>query len=192
MVSRSRISPIMIRSGAWRSAVFRPICRLCVSRPTSRWFTTDFLLLKMNSIGSSIVRMWPAIVWLRCSSIDASVVLLPVPVAPTIRIRPRFSITSVLRIDGTLRLSSDGISNGMQRNTAAIEPRCLNPERRKLPTPARPTPMLSSPVSSSSSSWLGVSSSASSWRGCACVSGWSESCSSWPLILIRIGELAER
>ena len=52
----------MIRSGAWRSAVFRPICRVCVSRPTSRWLTTDFLLLKMNSIGSSIVRMWPAIV----------------------------------------------------------------------------------------------------------------------------------
>ena len=52
--------------------------------------------------------------------------------------------------------------------------------------------MLSSPVSSSSSSWLGVSSSASSWRGCAWVSGWSESCSNWPLILMRIGELADR
>ena len=59
----------------------------------------------------------------------------------------------------------------MQRNTAAIVPRCLNALSRKLPTPAMPTPTLSSPVSSSSSSWLGDSSSASSWRGWACVSG---------------------
>ena len=165
----SRRSGCSRAPGAARCAA--PTCRLCVSRPTSRWLTTDFLLLNRNSIGSSIVRMCPAICLLRCSSIDASVVLLPVPVAPTIRIRPRFSSTIVLRISGTLRLSSVGMSNGMQRNTAAIVPRCLKPDRRKLPTPEMLTPRFSSPVSSSSSSWLGVSSSASSWRGCVLVSG---------------------
>ena len=133
--------------------------------------TTDFLLENRNSIGSSMVRMCPVICWLRCSSIDASVVLLPVPVAPTISTRPRFSSTSVLRMGGRFRLSSDGMLNGMQRNTAAIEPRCLKAERRKLPTPDRPTPTLSSPVSSSSSSCVGDSSSASNWRGCWKVSG---------------------
>ena len=30
-----------------------------VSRPTSRWLTIDFLLVNRNSIGSSMVRMWP-------------------------------------------------------------------------------------------------------------------------------------
>jgi hypothetical protein len=44
MVSRSRISPIRITSGAWRSAFFRPTCSEAVSGPISRWLTTDFLL----------------------------------------------------------------------------------------------------------------------------------------------------
>ena len=99
-----------MQSGACRSALRNPICSDCVSRPTSRWLTTDFLLVNKNSIGSSIVRMCPASCWLRCSSIAASVVLLPAPVAPTIRISPRFSSTIVFRITGTFRLSSVGMT----------------------------------------------------------------------------------
>ena len=181
-----------MQSGAWRSALRSATCRLCVSRPTSRWFTTDFLLVNRNSIGSSIVRMWPTMCWLRFSSIDASVVLLPVPVAPTISTRPRFSCTSWLRMGGRFSVSSVGMTKGMQRNTAAIEPRWRKADMRKLPTFGMPMPMFSSPVSSSSSSCVGVSSSASSWRGCVCVSGWSDSCRICPLILMRIGVLAER
>jgi hypothetical protein len=79
----------------------------------------------------------------------------------------------------------------MQRNTAAMLPRCLKADRRKLPTLATPMPTLSSPVSSSSSSCCGVSSSASNWRVCVGVSSWSDSCMIWPWILIRIGVLAD-
>jgi hypothetical protein len=49
-------------------------------------------------------------VWLRISSIAAMVVLLPVPVAPTISTKPRFSMMRSLSIVGTFSESSDGIS----------------------------------------------------------------------------------
>ena len=119
MVSRSRISPIRITSGAWRSAFFRPVCRAWVSVPTSRWLTSDLRLVKTNSIGSSMVRMWPAAFLLRWSSIEANVVDLPAPVAPTIRIRPRFSITRCFRMLGRCSESSSGMSGLMKRMTAA-------------------------------------------------------------------------
>src|ERR1043166_6591607 len=41
IVSASRISPIMTTSGSWRSAARRPEAKLFVSRPTSRWRTSD-------------------------------------------------------------------------------------------------------------------------------------------------------
>ena len=163
-----------------------------MSRPTSRWLTTDFLLLNRNSIGSSMVRMWPVACWLRHSSIDASVVLLPVPVAPTIRIRPRFSRTSVDSIGGRPSVSSAGMSKGMQRNTAAIVPRWRKADMRKLPMPGRPMARFSSPVSSYSSNCCGESNSPSSWRICGGASTWSDSCRIWPLMRIRIGVLADR
>ncbi|GAB1382919.1 hypothetical protein MASR1M50_12390 [Burkholderiales bacterium] len=119
MVSRSRISPIMITSGAWRSAFFRPICSAEVSVPTSRWLISDLRLLNTYSIGSSMVRMWPVALRLRWSSIDARVVDLPLPVAPTISTRPRFSITRCLRMLGRLSDSMSGISGLMKRITAA-------------------------------------------------------------------------
>ena len=59
MVSRSRISPIRITSGAWRRAFFRPFAADAVSLPTSRWFTTERLFLNWYSAGSSMVRMCP-------------------------------------------------------------------------------------------------------------------------------------
>ena len=63
MVSRSRISPIRMQSGAWRIALVRALCQSLVSEPISRWFTIDILCLNRYSIGSSMVRMWPE----RCS-----------------------------------------------------------------------------------------------------------------------------
>ena len=110
MVSRSRISPIRITSGAWRSAFFRAICIDSVSLPTSRWLTTDFLFVNRYSTGSSMVRMWPDTLSLRWSIIDASVVLLPQPVAPTISSRPRFSMIRSASIIGTDSVASAGIS----------------------------------------------------------------------------------
>ena len=192
MVSRSRISPIMMQSGAWRSAFFRATCMLAVSRPTSRWLTIERLLLNRNSIGSSMVRMWPETFWLRHSSMAAMVVLLPVPVAPTIRIRPRFSSTSGARMGGRFRVSIEGILTGTQRTTAAMLLRCLKPERRKLPTLGMPMPMLSSPVWSSSSSCSAVSTSASRVRGMLGASTWSVMGISCPLIFSSAGALADR
>ena len=53
----SRRSGCSRAPGAARSSA--PICSDCVSLPTSRWLTTDFLFVNRNSTGSSIVRMWP-------------------------------------------------------------------------------------------------------------------------------------
>ena len=180
-----------MQSGACRIAFFSATCSDSVSRPTSRWLTIERLLLNRNSIGSSIVRMCPVICWLRDSSIDASVVLLPVPVAPTISTRPRFSSTSSAITGGRPSDSRLGISCGMQRKTAAIDPRWRNADKRKLPMPWMPMPQLSSPVSCSSSICCGVSSSASSARVWWTPSTWSDSCRIWPSILIRIGVLAD-
>ena len=43
MVSRSRISPIRITLGAWRSEFFSALSQLSVSSPTSRWVMMQFL-----------------------------------------------------------------------------------------------------------------------------------------------------
>ena len=59
IVSRSRISPIRITSGAWRSVFFSACSQPSVSMPTSRCVTMQFLCGCTNSTGSSIVMMWP-------------------------------------------------------------------------------------------------------------------------------------
>ena len=89
-----------LRSASWKALV---------SLPTSRWLTIDFLCVKTYSTGSSIVRMWPGLRSLRKSSIEASVVDLPEPVAPTTRIRPRFSMISAESTCGRLSESSVGM-----------------------------------------------------------------------------------
>ncbi len=119
MVSRSRISPIRITSGACRSAFFSAVCRDWVSEPISRWLTIDFLFLNWYSTGSSTVRMCPVSCALRLSIIEASVVLLPEPVAPTTSSRPRFSRISSPRMGGRLRLGSSGMCCAMNRTTTA-------------------------------------------------------------------------
>jgi hypothetical protein len=58
MVSRSRISPTRITSGSSRRAARRAAAKLFVFVPISRWFTRHFLFGWVNSMGSSMVRMW--------------------------------------------------------------------------------------------------------------------------------------
>ena len=95
------------------------VCSDWVSLPISRWLTMDFLFLNWYSTGSSTVRMWPVMDSLRASSIAASVVLLPEPVAPTSRIRPRFSMISSLSTGGRCSVDSCGMFCVMKRITTA-------------------------------------------------------------------------
>ncbi len=95
--------------------------------------------------------MWPVRLELRRSSIDAMVVLLPEPVAPTTSTRPRFSITISERMGGRFSVSSAGISVVMKRMTTASEPRCWKADRRKRPTPDTPKPLFSSRSATSAS-----------------------------------------
>jgi len=111
-----------MQSGACRNAFFSAVSKLLVSVPTSRWLTIDFLFLKMNSTGSSSVRMWPDFCSLRRSSIADSDVDLPEPVAPTIRIRPRFCMMISLSTSGSPSVSNFGTSPGMKRTTTAAIP----------------------------------------------------------------------
>ena len=57
--------------------------------------------------------MWPGMVSLRQSIMAASVVLLPAPVEPTIKSRPRLAMMISPRIGGTFRVDSGGIVLGM-------------------------------------------------------------------------------
>jgi hypothetical protein len=72
--------------------------------------TRHFFGVKTYSTGSSMVRMWPGAASLRKSIIEASVVDLPEPVAPTTRIRPRFSMMSEASTCGRCRSAILGMS----------------------------------------------------------------------------------
>ena len=87
--------------------------------PTSRWMTTDFFGLCTNSIGSSTVMMWLLEFSLRWSIIEASVVDLPLPVAPMTITKPRLTMEIFFRMSGTgsSRSSSFGIIAGIRRST---------------------------------------------------------------------------
>ncbi len=137
-----------MQSGACRRAFFSAVSKLLVSVPTSRWLTIDFLFLKMNSTGSSSVRMWPDFCELRRSSIAESEVDLPEPVAPTIRIRPRFCRMSSFSTSGSPRVSNCGTSPGMKRTTTAGEFFWRKALMRNAPTPSSANAVFSS-ISSS-------------------------------------------
>ncbi len=75
-------------------------------------------------MGSSMVTMWQRFSWLMMSIMAASVVLLPEPVGPVTRNRPRvLKHSGRISPAGSPRLSSAGISNGMNRNAPATAPR---------------------------------------------------------------------
>src|SRR5258706_15681009 len=70
--------------------------------------------------------------------IEAKVVLLPEPVGPVTRIRPRGLAASSATTGGSPSSSNDKILNGMERNAPDTAPRCtkmLARKRDKLFTP---------------------------------------------------------
>ena len=82
---------------------------------------------------------------------------LPEPVAPTTRIKPRFSITSVESTCGRLSFAICGMSALTNRITHETEPFCQKQFTRKLPRPGIGLEKLSSWSFSKSSIWCGVS-----------------------------------
>ncbi len=92
--------------------------RIAACTPISRWLIRQFLRRCTNSMGSSIVRIWPFSRELMSSIMAASVVDLPEPVLPVTRIRPLLilhrSITAFgnLSSSAVLRLRGDGPEHG--------------------------------------------------------------------------------
>ena len=107
IVSVSRISPITITSGfsrrALRSAPENPPW-LAVS--ISRWEMTDSRSEYTNSIGSSSVRTCFCMTRLMWLIMAASVVDLPLPVVPAIRMRPRGASLSLSSSWGRLSFTT--------------------------------------------------------------------------------------
>jgi len=91
-VSRSRISPMRMMSGFWRSTALIANSKLGTSRPISRCWKTDLSSMKVYSMGSSMVTM--CFSWLRLIqlSIAAMVELFPEPVAPQMRRMPSLAL----------------------------------------------------------------------------------------------------
>ncbi len=133
-VSSSRISPIRITSGSWRSTRRSARAKEAVSMPTSRWLIAERLSWWTNSIGSSIVTMWRLRVSLMWSIIAASVVDLPEPVAPASRTMPRSSSASVRTAGGSRSSSIVLMRCGIARHTRDVVPRWRNALTRKRPT----------------------------------------------------------
>ena len=88
-VSRSRISPMRMTSGSWRSTWRSAEGKDSVSLPTSRCEIFDITSRCRNSIGSSIVITLTRRCWFTWLIIAASAVDLPEPVIPVTRTSPR-------------------------------------------------------------------------------------------------------
>ncbi len=116
-VSSSRISPIRMTSGSWRSTRRSARLKDAVSWPTSRWLISERLSTCRNSIGSSIVTTWRARVELMWSIIAASVVDLPEPVVPVSSTMPRSSSEMSRTTGGSARSSIERIEIGIARMT---------------------------------------------------------------------------
>ena len=71
-------------------------------------------------------------------TIAAMVELLPEPVTPVTRIRPRSAAATVGRIAGSLSVSNVGTSNEMTRMTIMNDERCRRMLTRNRPTPGMP------------------------------------------------------
>ena len=81
--------------------------------------------------------MWTRRLRLMWSTIAASVVLLPDPVAPVTRTRPDLRVASSVHASGSARPASWGMSKGTARNTPTTVPRWKNTLARKRATPDR-------------------------------------------------------
>ena len=190
MVSRSRISPIRITSGAWRSEFLSAASQLSVSSPTSRWVMMQFLCGCTNSMGSSTVTMCPSECSLRQSTMAASEVDLPDPVAPTKMHRPRLVIATSFSTWGSPMPSIVGMSAGMVRSTMPTRPCWMKALTRKRPMPAGEMAKLHSLVRSNSATCLSLMMERASIRVCVGTSGWSISRVTLPSTLMAGGNSA--
>ena len=137
IVSMSRISPTRMMSGSSRSALRRPREKLFTSQPTSRWQIVLFLSRWRNSIGSSMVMMCLRRLALMESMIEARVVVLPLPVVPVTRIRPRSNWATFSMTSGRHSSRMGFTSKGMIRREMAIELRWRKMLPRNRPKPGR-------------------------------------------------------
>src|SRR5664279_1428925 len=163
-----------------------------VSMPTSRWVTMQFLCGWTNSTGSSMVMMWPNEFSLRWSTIAASDVLFPEPVAPTKITRPRLATAMSFRMCGRFMLSIVGRTCGMVRITRPTLPCCTKALTRKRPIPCGATAKLHSFVLSNSAACLSFMIERVSASVCWPVSGWGETLVTLPSTLIAGGKSAVR
>src|SRR4051812_13885138 len=162
MDSRSRISPTSSTSGSSRRTLRSASGKLAVSVPTSRWLTADILWSWTYSIGSSMVMMWQPRLLLITSTSEASVVDLPEPVGPVIRIRPWCRRARSRSTCGNPSSSGDGIERGIIRSATAVSPRWVNALPRMRAFSRHEKEKLYSWLASQASVWSGVSTSASS------------------------------
>jgi hypothetical protein len=109
-VSSSRISPIRITSGSWRSAALSARANDGASAPISRCETSALASWWMNSIGSSTVTMWHERPSLMRRIKAAEVVLLPEPVGPVTMTRPCGAAVQVSTTSGRPSSSKSGAS----------------------------------------------------------------------------------
>src|SRR5690242_2937369 len=152
----SRISPIRITSGAWRSTWRSAALNESVSFPTSRWEIFARLSRCRNSIGSSIVMMLTRRFVLMWLIIAASAVDLPDPVTPVTRHSPRGRSPISSSTCGRFRSRIVLTSYGMARKANATVPRCWYTLVRNRPTPGTPIAKSASLCSANSFTCRGV------------------------------------
>ena len=135
MVSRSRNSPTRMTSGSSRSADSSALENEVACTPISRWLMRQFLRGCTNSIGSSMVRMWPFSRVLMSSIMAASVVDLPEPVLPVTSIRPLLTLQRLRTASGSFSSSAVRALEGMTRKTPPMPFNCRMTLTRKRATP---------------------------------------------------------
>src|SRR6267378_479836 len=155
-VSMSRISPIRMTSGAWRSTCRSAALNDSVSFPTSRCEMFAKLSRCRNSIGSSIVMMLTRRLVLMWLIIAASAVDFPDPVTPVTSTSPRGRRPISSSTPGRFRSRIVLTSYGMARKANATVPRCWYTLVRNRPTPGTPIAKSASLCSANSFTWRGV------------------------------------
>ena len=158
--------------------------------PTSRCVTMQFLCGWTNSTGSSMVMMWPYVVWLRSSIMAASEVLLPEPVAPTTITSPRLACTTSRRMSGRSSEAIVGKVAGIVRSTRPTLPCCKKALARKRPTPCGEMAKLHSLLRSKSAACLSFMIERASCKVCWLVSGCGETLVTLPSTLMAGGKSA--
>src|SRR5574341_2607205 len=155
-VSISRISPIRITSGSWRSTWRNAELNDRVSLPTSRCEMLASWSRCRNSIGSSIVMMLARRLVLMWLIIAASAVDFPEPVTPVTRTSPRGFNAISSSTGGRLRSLIVFTSYGIARKANATVPRCWYTLVRNRPTPGTPIAKSASLCSANSFTCRGV------------------------------------